>query len=910
MRGAFFFLLQTEDGDLFKLTIDMVEDENGQLTGEVKRLKIKYFDTVPIAANLLILKSGFLFVASETGNHHFYQFEKLGDDDQETEFSSDDVSADPADPITPVYFNLRGAENLNLVESINSLNPIMDCKITDAIGEDAPQIFTICGTGARSSFRTLKHGLEVSEIVESELPSVPSAVWTTKLTRNDEFHAYIVLSFTNGTLVLSIGETVEEVTDTGFLSTAPTLAVQQLGEDSLIQVHPKGIRHILADHRVNEWPAPQHRTIVAAATNERQVAVALSSGEIVYFEMDTDGSLAEYDEKRQMSGTVTSLSLGEVPEGRVRSSFLAVGCDDSTVRILSLDPDSTLENKSVQALTSAPSALNIMSMVDSTSGGSTLYLHIGLYSGVYLRTVLDEVTGELSDTRTRFLGAKPVKLFGVSVKGQPAVLALSSRPWLGYSDVQTKSFMLTSLDYVGLEWGWNFSSEQCLEGMVGIQGQNLRIFSIEKLDNNVLQESVPLAYTPRHFVKHPEQPLFYVIESENNVLAPATQARLLEDSKVQNGEAVIPPAETFGYPRATGHWASCIEVVDPVNAKAVLSRLELEENESAVSIAAVSFASQDNETFLVVGTGKDVVTYPRSFSAGFIHIYRFQEDGRELEFIHKTKIEEPPLALLAFQGRLLAGIGKNLRIYDLGMKQMLRKCQVEAAPNLIVGLQTQGSRIIVSDVQESVTYVVYKYQENQLIPFVDDVIARWTTATTMVDYETTAGGDKFGNLWLVRCPKKVSDESDEDGSGAHLIHERSYLQGTANRLSLMVHYYTQDIPTSLHKTNLVVGGRDVLVWTGLQGTIGILVPFISREDVDFFQNLETQLAAQNPPLAGRDHLIYRSYYVPSKGVIDGDLCESYFLLPSDKKLMIAGELDRSVREIERKISDMRTRVAY
>lgn len=474
MRGAFFFLLQTEDGDLFKLTIDMVEDENGQLTGEVKRLKIKYFDTVPIATNLLILKSGFLFVASETGNHHFYQFEKLGDDDEEMEFSSDDVSADPTEPITPVFFNLRGAENLNLVESINSLNPIIDCKITDAIGEDAPQIYTICGTGARSSFRTLKHGLEVSEIVESELPSVPSAVWTTKLTRNDEFDAYIVLSFTNGTLVLSIGETVEEVTDTGFLSTAPTLAVQQLGEDSLIQVHPKGIRHILADHRVNEWPAPQHRTIVAAATNERQVAVALSSGEIVYFEMDTDGSLAEYDEKRQMSGTVTSLSLGEVPEGRVRSSFLAVGCDDSTVRILSLDPDSTLENKSVQALTSAPSALNIMSMVDSTSGGSTLYLHIGLYSGVYLRTVLDEVTGELSDTRTRFLGAKPVKLFSVSVKGQPAVLALSSRPWLGYSDVQTKSFMLTSLDYVGLEWGWNFSSEQCLEGMVGIQGQNLR----------------------------------------------------------------------------------------------------------------------------------------------------------------------------------------------------------------------------------------------------------------------------------------------------------------------------------------------------------------------------------------------------------------------------------------------------
>lgn len=475
MRGAFFFLLQSEDGDMFKVTLEMAEDEAGQATGEVKRLKIKYFDTVPIATTLCILKSGFLFVASETGNHHFYQFEKLGDDDDETEFDSDSFPADPTEPYSPVYFHPRTAENVNLVESIDSMNPQMDCKVANLTEEDAPQIYSICGAGARSTFRTLKHGLEVNDIVDSELPAVPTHVWTTKITREDEYDAYIVLSFTNGTLVLSIGETVEEVTDTGFLSSASTLAVQQLGEDALIQVHPKGIRHIRADRKVNEWPAPQHRSIVAATTNERQVAVALSSGEIVYFEMDTDGSLAEYDEKREMSGTVTCLSLGEVPEGRTRSQFLAVGCDDSTVRILSLDPDSTLENKSVQALTSAPSALSIMAMADSTSGGSTLYLHIGLYSGVYLRTVLDEVTGELSDTRTRFLGPKPAKLFRVSVKGQPAVLALSSRSWLGYSDPQTKGFMLTPLDYVALEHASNFSSEQCVEGMVGIEGKNLRL---------------------------------------------------------------------------------------------------------------------------------------------------------------------------------------------------------------------------------------------------------------------------------------------------------------------------------------------------------------------------------------------------------------------------------------------------
>ncbi|KAJ5918015.1 Pre-mRNA-splicing factor rse1 [Penicillium verhagenii] len=884
MRGAFFFLLQTEDGDIFKVTLEMVEDENGQPIGEVQGLKIKFFDTVPVASSLLILKSGFLYVASESGNHHFYQFEKLGDDDEEIEFSSDSLSADPSAPYEPVFFRPRPAENLNLMESINSLNPLIDSKVANLTEEDAPQIYSVCGTGARSTFRTLKHGLEVSELVDSELRAVPSAVWTTKLTRSEEYDRYIVLSFTNGTIVLGIGEIVEEITeDSGFLSTAPTLAVQQLGEDSLIQVHPRGIRHLLADHRVNEWPAPQHRSIVAAATNERQVAVALSSGEIVYFEMDADGSLAEYDERRQMSGTVTCLSLGQVPEGRVRSSFLAVGCDDSTVRILSLDTKNMLENMSVQALTSAPSALNIMAMADSSSGGTTLYLHIGLYSGVYLRTVLDDVTGELSDTRTRFLGAKPVKLSQVSVQGQTAVLALSSRSWLGYSDIQTKSFTLTPLDYFGLEWGWNFSSEQCLEGMVGIHGRYLRIFSIEKLDNNMLQESIPLAYTPRRFVKHPDQPLFYVIESDNNVLSSATRQTLIKDSETRNGgggddAASLPPAD-FGYPRGTGHWASCIQVVDPISDKAVVFSLDLEDNEAAVSVAVAPFSSQDDESFLVVGTAKDMEVSPPKSKGGFIHIYRFSEDGRKFELIHKTSTEEPPLALLPFQGKLLAGVGSILRLYDLGVRQLLRKSQAPVVPQTIVGLQTQGSRIV----------------ENVLIPFVDDSIARWTSSTTMVDYETIAGGDKFGNLWMLRCPSKVSEEADEDGSGAHLVHERGYLQGTPNRLELMVHYYTQDIPTSLHKAQLVAGGRDIVLWTGFQGTIGMFVPFASREDVDFFQSLEMQLAAQ---------------LLHSPGVIDGDLCEMYFLLPNNTKMMIAAELDRSVREIERKISDMRTRVAY
>ena len=472
MKGAFFFLLQSEDGDLFKINIDMEEDENGQLTGKVQRLKIKYFDTVPVATNLLILKSGFLFVSAQSGTHHFYQFLKLGDDEDESEFTSE---FDPVDgPCEAVYFQPRPAENVNPAESIEAMHPMTSCNVANLTHEDTPQIYTACGAAARSTFNTLRHGLEVTELAESKLPTEPWAVWTVKLNRADPYDAYIILSFQNATLVLSIGEEIEEALDTGLMTSSSTLAIQLLGENALVQVHSRGLRHVRPGMRTNNWPAPEHRTVVAAATNESQVVVALSSGEIIYFLLDEQGSLAELEERVEMSGTVTSLSLGPVPEGRVGSSFLAVGCDDSTVRILSLEPGSELESKSVQALTSAPSALAIMAMADSASGGSTLYLHIGLHSGIYIRTVLDEITGELSDTRTRFLGARAVKLSRVSVNQEPCILATSTRTWLGYCDPLTKCFMMTPLNYDPLEWGWNFSSESLHEGMVGVRGKSLR----------------------------------------------------------------------------------------------------------------------------------------------------------------------------------------------------------------------------------------------------------------------------------------------------------------------------------------------------------------------------------------------------------------------------------------------------
>ena len=92
--------------------------------------------------------------------------------------------------------------------------------------------------------------------------------------------------------------------------------------------------------------------------------------------------------------------------------------------------------------------------------------------------------------------------------------------------------------------------------------------------------------------------------------------------------------------------------------------------------------------------------------------------------------------------------------------------------------------------------------------------------------------------------------------------------------------------------------------------IGMLVPFTSKEDIDFFQHLEMHLRQEYQTLSGRDHLTYRSYYFPVKSVIDGDLCEQFNTIDPMKRNSIAEELDRTATEVSKKLEDIRTRYAF
>lgn len=429
-------------------------------------------------------------------------------------------------------------------------------------------------------------------------------------------------------------------------------------------------------------------------------------------------------------------------------------------------------------------------------GADSLFLAIGTANGMFLRATVEESTGQLLDTRKksvaaslsampsplslladlsactrRFLGTRAVRMTKVSVHQKPALLLLSSRPWLAYN--HQGAFKVHALAYSSLDSAASFASERCPEGVVSLSRNVLRIFTPDHLGEQFHHTSIPLRYTPRAAVIHPIYKIFVVAETDHNALpyaeklglrevqsrailakkelpddamatdedeAAQQEADAAEEAELQGLDPVAKavaklerrmPESQYGAPRpGPGRWASCVRLLDVTQQK-TLDLVELTNNEAAFSLCTCAFRDHSGEVFICVGIGRDVTLRPKreAKSGGTIRVYRINAQGR-LEMVSDRTVEDAPTAMCAFQGRLLVGVGNALRIYDLGQRtnQLLRKCENRNFPNTIATISHIGERIIVGDVQESIFYVKYSRPDNSLYVFCDDMVPRWITS--------------------------------------------------------------------------------------------------------------------------------------------------------------------------------------
>ena len=191
-----------------------------------------------------------------------------------------------------------------------------------------------------------------------------------------------------------------------------------------------------------------------------------------------------------------------------------------------------------------------------------------------------------------------------------------------------------------------------------------------------------------------------------------------------------------------------------------------------------------------------------------------------------------------------------------------------------------------------------------LRPVKNVIICRFVTSTCVLDYDTVGGGDKFGNVWVVKLPKGVSDDLS-NATGSRLLWDQGLLNGAANKIDLVTHYHLGEAVTAISKCALVPGGREAMIVSTVMGGIYALMPFQSKEDIDFYQHLEMFMRQECPNLCQRDHLSYRSYFQPVKDTFDGDLCELYGLMPSAKQKEFADDVNRTPLEVMKKLEETR-----
>jgi splicing factor 3B subunit 3 len=216
------------------------------------------------------------------------------------------------------------------------------------------------------------------------------------------------------------------------------------------------------------------------------------------------------------------------------------------------------------------------------------------------------------------------------------------------------------------------------------------------------------------------------------------------------------------------------------------------------------------------------------------------------------------------------------------------------------------NRVFVSDVSESVHVLKYKPDDNQLYIFADDVLKRYTNSFCLLDEDTVAGVDKFENLYVVRVPAGIEEDAEDDPTASKFKWESGALNGAQSKMESICQYFMGETGTCLQKVQTAKGNELLYVATTM-GSLVAFYPFDKKEELDFFTHLEMFLRIEAPPLAGREHVSFRSSFVPVKDVIDGDLCEQFTSLDLQKQKVLAEELGRNPSEVSKKLEQMRSK---
>ncbi|XWS07838.1 hypothetical protein CRYUN_Cryun41cG0027200 [Craigia yunnanensis] len=76
--------------------------------------------------------------------------------------------------------------------------------------------------------------------------------------------------------------------------------------------------------------------------------------------------------------------------------------------------------------------------------------------------------------------------------------------------------------------------------------------------------------------------------------------------------------------------------------------------------------------------------------------------------------------------------------------------------------------------------------------------------------------------------------------------EAQWISYLPNKVEEIVLFHIGNVVTCLQKASLIPGGGECVLYGTVMGSLGAMLPFTSRDDVDFFSHLEMHMRQEYP----------------------------------------------------------------
>lgn len=862
-------LLGDHKGQLLLLRLVL---ENGNT---VKQLALQPLGEVSVPSSISYLDNGYVFVGSDQGDTQLIKLET-----------------------TP---NPKTGSHIVVVQRYPHLGPITDFCIVKGMGylrQGQGQVVTCSGVGKDGSLRVIRNGIGITEQASAELPGI-KAMFSLRRHFDDEYHAYLVQSFTSETRTLELVGAFDmaEASLPAIDPSSPTLHAANVVADQIVQVTADGVRLMDCTSMTGKtvWTPPHEFRVSVAAGNSSQILLATTGGNVVFLEINGPMSVKETAVKfdNEISCLDCSpLARGSkencmvLPEENARIAAVGFWADINKSPVVKI-----LELPSLRTLYTAELGGDVMarSVLLVTLEGSN-YLLVGLGDGylltyeLKLEVAIEAVAANLDESNQKMssivgegrrlnVGSQPANLSIFRSRGANHVFAACDRPTVVYAASGVGKLLLSNVNLQEVTRVCGFNTEafpDCLAIALENSFQLGAVDEIQKLHIHTVQ----LGDQPRR-IAHIESARAFAVVTES--------AQIDDDGR-----------DVLKYNVNLVHDST----YDP------LSQFELDKFEVASSITTARFKGigVDSETeYLLLGTTLELMD-EEDPKAGRILVFTVTEN--RLTLVTEQKVSGATYSLCPFDGKIIAGVNSLVIVYslqeDAGGTIHLVKEDLHHGHIIAYRIQARGNFILVGDLMRSVTLLTWKpVGNNRLEEVARDYDNAWTMAIEMLDDDVYVMSEHSKHLFTLRRNSYATTENER------MRLERVgffHIGAMINRImhgSLVMQM--PDGENAAAKT-LIFGTAD-----GMIGVIATLKP----DAYAFFLELQKAMVLVSPGVGGLDHTKWREMGVETptktavaKNYLDGDLIERFLDLNSERKKRVSSIVDVSVDELVRRVEEM------